>query len=107
MKIPLDECLPAQLRARLVGHDVFTVTYMGWKGLRNGRLLAAAVSDGFDALLTTDGNIEYQQKLATLPIPIVVMQAHSNDLADLDPLVPAVLTLLAARLALRIYHVGP
>jgi hypothetical protein len=80
---------------------------MGWKGLRNGRLLATAAADGFDLLLTTDGSIEYQQNLATLPLAIVVMEAASNAVADLEPLVSPVLALLTANLSNRVYHVRP
>jgi hypothetical protein len=107
LKILLDECLPEPLRGRLTGHDVFTVGNLGWKGLRNGRLLAAAAAHGFDLLLTTDGSIEYQQNLTTLPLSIVVIDAASNAMADLEPLVPAVLVLLESHLSSRIYHVGP
>lgn len=42
MKILLDECLPLRLRNHIPGHDVFTVEYMGWKGIGNGRLMALA-----------------------------------------------------------------
>lgn len=39
MKVPLDENLPHGLRYHLPGHDVFTVTYQGWFGVKNGELL--------------------------------------------------------------------
>ena len=99
------ECLPAQLRRLLTGHSVFTVSNMNWKGLRNGRLLSTAVTESFELLLTTDSKIEFQQNLATLPLAIVVIHAPSNDLDDLEPLVPAVLALLGSRLAKHVYHV--
>jgi predicted nuclease of predicted toxin-antitoxin system len=40
MKVLLDENLPHQLRGELPGHEVITVKYMGWHGIRNGELLA-------------------------------------------------------------------
>ena len=48
MKVFLDENLPHELRPHLQGHDVFTVQYMGWSGVKNGLLLiqAAAAADG-------------------------------------------------------------
>jgi len=58
MKVLLDENLPHELRHLITGHDVFTVTYMGWSGLRNGALLARATEAGFDALITLDSGIE-------------------------------------------------
>jgi hypothetical protein len=42
MKILLDENLPHELRRHLSGHDVFTVQYMNWKGIKNGQLIALA-----------------------------------------------------------------
>jgi hypothetical protein len=66
-----------------------TTAEMGWHKLRNGKLLATAASQ-FDALLTVDQNFKYQQNLATLPVAVVVMVAHTNKLADLIPVVPYV-----------------
>jgi hypothetical protein len=58
---------------------------MGWAGTKNGALLKLA--DGqFDALLTVDQGIEYQQTLSSLSISVVVMMAVSNDVDDLRPL---------------------
>jgi len=38
MKILLDECLPRRLKNYLPGYPVATVSEMGWKGLKNGKL---------------------------------------------------------------------
>jgi hypothetical protein len=48
VKLLLDENLPHDLRHHLVGHEVFTVTYMGWSGTKNGALLLLAADAGFD-----------------------------------------------------------
>jgi hypothetical protein len=45
---------------------------MGWTSLSNGELLRQA-SVTFDAVLTADQNIEFQQNLNTLPIAVVVL----------------------------------
>ena len=42
MKVLLDENLPHKLRAYLAKHEVATVAYMGWAGLKNGELLNSA-----------------------------------------------------------------
>jgi uncharacterized protein DUF5615 len=94
MKLLLDECMPVDFRLLLTGHDVFTVKYMGWSGIKNGALLARAADEAFDALVSTDGSLEHQQNLTTLPIAIVVLRAPSNKLPDLEPFVPALLHLL-------------
>lgn len=63
---------------------------MGWASVGNGELLRRAAAQ-FDALLTADQNIEFQQNLTTLPLAIVVLVAHSNRLESLEPLLPEVL----------------
>lgn len=86
MRLLLDESLPAPLGDFLIGHDVRTVTQMGWTSLSNGVLLRQAAVE-FDAVLTADQNIEFQQNLKTLPIAVVVLVAASNRLESLEPLI--------------------
>jgi hypothetical protein len=105
MKLLLEECLPMDFRHQLVGHDAFTVVYQGWAGIKNGKLLAIAGAEGFDALLTTDGSIPFQQNQSTLPIAVVIMESPSNDLPDLLPLVPKVLDALISLKPRTICHV--
>jgi hypothetical protein len=42
VKVLLDENLPQKLRLSLTGHEVVTVSYKGWGGLKNGELLRSA-----------------------------------------------------------------
>jgi hypothetical protein len=93
VRILLDESLPLPLAAALTGHHVSTVQAEGWTSLKNGALLMHAAGS-FDALITADRNIEFQQNLANLPISVVVLLAHSNRLESLAPLVPAILASL-------------
>jgi len=88
MKLLLDENLLHQLRHEIPGHEVFTVAYMGWSGVDNGKLLAAAHGAGFDALVTNDRGLEYGQDLSRLPIAVIVLLAASNTLEALRPLLP-------------------
>jgi hypothetical protein len=88
MRLLLDECMPKRLKQELSGHEVSTVQEMGWAGIKNGTLLRLA-SGKFDALLTVDQGIEYQQNLAGLVIGLVVLLSASNDIDDLRPLLPA------------------
>jgi len=88
MRLLLDESVPRRLRQHLPGHDVQTVVDMGWGGVKNGALLALAVSR-FDAFVTVDKNLPYQQNLSNLPVAVVVLRAVSNELSSLLPLIPA------------------
>lgn len=95
MKLLLDENLPHRLRHHLPGHEVATVTYMGWSGKSNGLLLRAAAESGFDVLLTQDKGLHYQQNPSTLPCGVLIFNAVSNELKDIEPMLPAILGALA------------
>lgn len=105
MRLLLDENLPHQLRHELPGHDVFTVAFMGWGGIDNGELLRRAASAGFDALLTKDANVQYEQNLVNLPLAVVILHAPTNDIDDIRPLIPGLLTALTALPANRVTHI--
>src|ERR1700683_3585797 len=94
MQRVLDQTLPHQLRHELPGHACFTVAYMGWAGIENGELLSRAAAAGVGAVVTKDANLQYEQNLVNLPIAVVVLQAPSNDLDDIRPLLPALLAAL-------------
>jgi hypothetical protein len=94
VRVLLDENLPADLTAELVGHDARTVGQMGWVGVKNGELLSR-MGNVFQVLLTMDRNLQHQQNLSTLPFGVVLVRAPSNRLSDLRPLVPAILEALS------------
>ena len=88
MRLLLDECVPARLRKALSTHQVSTVPQEGWSGVKNGKLLSLAATK-FDAFITVDKNLPYQQNTSTLPVAVFVLDALSNELPYLLPLVPA------------------
>jgi hypothetical protein len=94
MRVLLDENLPHDLRHLIIGHDVATVTYQGWSGLKNGVLLRAAAAAGFDVLLTMDGGIMFQQNVQALPLSVLIISADSNDIDDLRPKVAQIMATL-------------
>jgi hypothetical protein len=95
VKVFLDECVDWRLARDLVGHQVMTARQMGWASIKNGELLALA-SQEFDAFVTVDRNLSFQQNLATLTIAVIVLQAPTNRLADLQLLVPRLLSAIAS-----------
>ena len=105
MRVLLDENLPHDLAALLVGHQVETVGDRGWSGLLNGALLLTA-SGLFDAFLTMDQKLPEQQNVAGLPFGIVLVRAPSNRLLHLRPLVPAILAALPTVRAGTVVSVG-
>ena len=89
MRVLLDECVPRKLKFMLIAaaHDCETARDAGFGGMTNGKLLAEA-EFLFDVLVTIDRNIRYQQSLAGRNIAILVLCVYSNDISDIEPLVP-------------------
>jgi hypothetical protein len=71
----VDECVARPLLKQLRGHNFKTAQEMGWGNLRNGKLLALA-ERSFDAFLTCDQNIEYQQNLKGWKIAVLVLSTN-------------------------------
>jgi hypothetical protein len=76
MRVMLDECVPLRLKRWLPDHEVATVTSLGWSGIKNGRLLQLLVAGGYDAFVTADKNLEYQQQLPALPLAVLVLPTN-------------------------------
>lgn len=93
MKLLLDECIDRRLAREFIGYEVKTVPQTGWAGVKNGQLLALAEEE-FDVFITVDRNLPFQQNLPQFDIAVIVLQAPSNRLADLEPLIPEVLVIL-------------
>jgi hypothetical protein len=77
MKLLFDQGTPVPLRNHLLNHIVETAYEKGWSTLKNGDLLSQAEAEGLDALITTDQNLRYQQKLSGRRISVVVLMTTS------------------------------
>lgn len=86
MRILFDQGTPVPLRNALDGHEVETAFERGWNELTSGELLRAVEAEGFDLLITTDQNLQYQQDLSSRNIAIIVLKTTSwpkiNDRSD-------------------------
>ncbi|MGH9748185.1 MAG: DUF5615 family PIN-like protein [Candidatus Acidiferrales bacterium] len=107
MKILIDECAPRALKNFLSahGHSCLTVPEAGWSGKANGELLSLAEA-GFDAFVTLDTNLRYQQNLAGRRIAIVVIVTASNRLSRLARHFPSCAEALQSIQPGEIVHVG-
>lgn len=90
MKLLLDENLPKKLKLDFNGHETYTVRDMGWNGIKNGELLKLLINEGFDALLTFDKNLQYQQNFDKYTITVFVLTAPINTYLELSRLTPNV-----------------
>ncbi len=77
MRVLFDQGTPVPLRNHLPHHTIRTAFELGWSGLMNGELLTRAEAEGFEALVTTDRNLKYQQNLSDRRIAIVVLSTTS------------------------------
>ena len=89
MKILLDECLTRKAKRYLGEFEVVTVPEASFSGLKNGKLLKAAVEEGFDILLTIDKNIDCQQNVGKFAIAIVILDTPRSHIKYVELLIPA------------------
>lgn len=73
MLVLLDNGTPRGVAAALVGHTVEEARARGWDTFKNGELLAAAETAGFDVFVTTDRNLRFQQNLTGRKIAVIVL----------------------------------
>lgn len=73
-------------------------------GRKNGELLRFAQSE-FDAFITMDRGIEYQQNLGGFDLAVILLHGSSNRLPDLLPLVPELIRALETTKAGQLRHV--
>ena len=106
MRVLLDSNLPLAFATLLPGHRTQTTHQRRWSDLDDGPLLDAAEQE-FDAFVTMDQNLRYQQNLKHRQLRIIVLRAPRNSLPVLAPIAPAVLRTLAEMFAgeLRILSV--
>jgi hypothetical protein len=89
----LDECVDSRLAEHLQAVGAKTVAEMGWGGVTNGKLLALAQAQ-FDAFVSVDRNLSFQQHLPKYDIAVILLLAKSNRVTDLLGLVPELLKAL-------------
>jgi hypothetical protein len=90
----IDESLPKPLRRDLAAFESYTVQQRGWSKTKNGALLRLAESAGFDAFLTADQSLQFQQNLTHSKLRIIVFQALSNRIEHIRPLMPRAIAAL-------------
>jgi len=65
----------------------------GWAAFKNGELLTRAEHE-FEAFVTVDRNLPFQQDLSRFSIAVIVLRARSNRVTDLRTLIPDLLAKL-------------
>lgn len=86
MKLLLDENLPKRHKEDFTNHEIYSIRDKGWNGVKNGELLKLMIAEEFDALLTFDKNLQYQQNLNKYTISVFVYNTYANTYEALSPL---------------------
>lgn len=96
-KVLLDENLPKKLKYRLQNVcEVFTVNDKGWNSLENGELISAMMKEGFEYLITSDKNLQYQQNLSKYGMSFIVLNIRDNTYETILPLLEKIKVALLA-----------
>ncbi len=99
MRVLLDENVTKLLKKDLEDeHEVFTVREKRWNAFTNGELLKKMIEEGFDVLITFDGNLSKQQNFQKYPIPVIILSAYRSYYARILPLIPHLKALLRTQL---------
>ena len=85
MRILLDECVPARLKAAFPGHAVHTVTEIGWR-TSNDRPLLEFAQGRFDVFVTIDRKLEKQYDLAAFHLGFVIARVPNSRLEAFRPI---------------------
>ncbi len=77
--------MPRPFERLLVGHEAIHTSRLRWGHLSNGRLLSAAQEAGFDAIVTVDDNLRFQQNMKGRSICVLCLRSLKNDVPTLSP----------------------
>ena len=83
----MDENLDWRLDRDLPGHEVKSVSLIGWAGIENGELLERA-QEKFDVVITMDSKMVRELNIQKSTLAVIVLRAPSNRLLDTRPLMP-------------------
>ncbi len=80
MKTLLDENISVAYQSMLRDAEIFTVYELGWDKLKNGELREQMEQAGFQALVTADKNMPFQQNLSKINFVIVLIDTPTLSL---------------------------
>lgn len=105
MRILLDECVNPRLRDAFSGHEVATLSEMGWRAVQDAAVLVLAHGK-FDALVTLDRGFEFEHNVRQLSFGIIIVHAARNTMSCYRPLFAALADAVNVIGAGEVLHVG-
>jgi len=94
VRILLDECVNAGVKAAFPGHTVRTVSEISWRSSEDGPLLGHA-EKSFDIFVTIDRKLERQHDLTKIRLKFVIAHVPTNEITSYLPIFPALLSAAA------------
>jgi predicted nuclease of predicted toxin-antitoxin system len=82
VKILVDENIDSRFPQTMPKHEVAHVVAIGWKGIKNGQLLAKVADAGFQVFVTADKGMPFQQSIKGRSFSLVVLDIHPNNFAN-------------------------
>ena len=70
----------------------------GRAGKKDGEIMKLLKAENFDAFLTFDRNLQYQQNFQRFSVPVLVLNAPDNTYLTLKELVPAIIKEIKGKL---------
>jgi predicted nuclease of predicted toxin-antitoxin system len=98
MRLLLDENLPKRLKQDFPEFEIYTLKDKEWTGKSNGELLQLMIDNKFDALITFDKNLQYQQNFIKYSVTVLVLNAPDNSYEVLKMLIPKIKQVLSQQL---------
>jgi hypothetical protein len=77
--------MPRPFEKALQSHEAIHTSRLGWGHLENGKLLSTAEDNGFDAMVTVDQSMPFQQAIGGRKICVILIKCHSNSIRALMP----------------------
>ncbi|MBK1987932.1 DUF5615 family PIN-like protein [Sphaerospermopsis aphanizomenoides BCCUSP55] len=78
------------------GYMIYNVNYMGWRGFKDKQILDLAEIHPFDAFITADKNLHYQQNLTGKMLRIIILDSRSTQPNHLLPLMEKISEILSS-----------
>lgn len=79
MRTILDESVPEALAGHLPDHQVSTVKAEGWAGVKNGRLLVLIEAARFEAFITADKRMQFEETLERRPFAVLLLSTNHRE----------------------------
>ncbi len=91
LRVLFDAQIDKKFKKSITGYRVWTARDQSLQEFLDGALLDVIEQRKFDVLVTMDKSLQFENRLQGRSFGVILLRAKSNRIADLLPLVPALL----------------